>query len=72
MGGVGKTQLALKYAYRSKGIYKYTCWVRAEDDTSLADSFLNLGRRVGVLRGSSREVNDDIRLVRNWLTTSKW
>ena len=72
MGGVGKTQLALRYAWASKTRYKYTFWIRAEDDASLAESYLGFGRRLGVLRGPAKDLSEDIAMVNQWLTTSEY
>jgi len=52
LGGVGKTQLALEYAYRHRQEYAIVWWVRAEEPITLATDFLRLG---GHLSGGVRE-----------------
>lgn len=42
LGGVGKTQLALEYAYRHRDEYAIIWWVRAEESTTLITDFLRL------------------------------
>src|SRR5207253_9411397 len=39
MGGVGKTQLALEYAYRHQYDYDLVAWIRAEDPGTLDTDF---------------------------------
>ena len=39
LGGIGKTQLALEYAYRSIDIYHYIFWIQANDKNSLITDF---------------------------------
>ena len=52
LGGVGKTQLALEYAYRHQGEYAIVWWVKAEEATTLTSDFLRLG---GFLAGGVLE-----------------
>ena len=43
LGGVGKTQIAIEFAYRNAGAYDLIWWLRAEDRSRLTDDFLSLG-----------------------------
>jgi tetratricopeptide (TPR) repeat protein len=43
MGGVGKTQLALEYAYRYRTAYDVVAWLRADSEESLESSLHDLG-----------------------------
>src|SRR5688500_10902618 len=58
LGGVGKTQLAMEYAYRHMNEYAIVWWVRAEDPTTLIGDFLKLGERLaaGIAKDASPEV----------------
>jgi hypothetical protein len=47
MGGVGKTQLALEYAYRYRTAYDVVAWLRA-DDENLSSSLHDLGEMLGL------------------------
>ncbi len=42
LGGIGKTQLALEYAYRHKADYDIVWWVRSEDPSTLASDYAAL------------------------------
>ena len=42
LGGIGKTQVAIEYAYRYHHEYEFTLWVRAATPETLAADFLSL------------------------------
>ena len=44
LGGIGKTQLALEYAYRYGGTYRLVWWVRAEEPEVLASDYAALAK----------------------------
>jgi tetratricopeptide (TPR) repeat protein len=48
LGGVGKTQLALEYAYRHVGDYEGVWWLRAEEPVTLASDYAALAPQLGV------------------------
>ena len=54
LGGVGKTQLALEYAYRYASEYSLIWWVRSEGPESLNADFEALGKKLGVLSEEGR------------------
>lgn len=66
-GGVGKTQVAIEYAYRHASDYKLVWWVRAEESASLAADYASLYRKLEL---APRDTNDQSymsREVRRWL-----
>jgi hypothetical protein len=66
-GGVGKTQVAIEYAYRHASDYKLVWWVRAEESASLASDYAGLYRKLEL---APRDTNDQSymsREVRRWL-----
>jgi hypothetical protein len=50
LGGVGKTQLALEYAYRYKSDYSCIWWIRSENRTVLAIDYTGCNRSGGGTR----------------------
>ena len=71
LGGVGKTQIALQYAWSNITYYDTVLWVSAESSLKLAESYGALAHQLGVpedLRSS-----DQLReRLKNWLfLTSK-
>ncbi|GIE29590.1 ATP-binding protein [Actinoplanes italicus] len=49
MGGVGKTQLALEYAYRFAGEYDLVWWISAEQTGLIGEQFVALGVELGII-----------------------
>ena len=71
MGGVGKTQLAVEYAYAHAASYDLVWWIAAEVPTAIPDQFAALAARFGLeaadpaaLRGL---VHEELRRVPGWL-----
>lgn len=48
MGGVGKTQLAVEYAYRFRADYDMVWWINAQQPTFIDTALLRLGERLGL------------------------
>ncbi len=48
LGGVGKSQLALEYAFRHVGEYDGAWWLHAEEPTTLARDYVDLAPKLGV------------------------
>ncbi len=53
LGGVGKTQIAVEYLYRSINDRDVVWWVRAEDPVTLVDDLAALGPAVGLPAGDT-------------------
>ena len=48
LGGVGKTQTAIEYAYRCAGEYGLVWWVRSEEPAKLATDYARLAKHFGI------------------------
>ena len=46
MAGIGKTQIALEYAHRHREEYSLVWWLRADDETALANDCAALAREI--------------------------
>ena len=71
LGGIGKTQLAVEYAYRYSQEYTTVLWARAESEQSLIGSYLEIA---GLLKLPERKAEDQmitIGAVKAWLQHHK-
>lgn len=64
MGGVGKTQLALRYSHAFRDEYDGVWWFRAEENASLQEDALELCRDLEIERRDNEEPS---RSVARWL-----
>lgn len=73
LGGVGKTQIALEYAYRHALVYNAVFWITAESDEQIVSSLLGIAE---VLQLPEREQQNEPRVlaaVGRWFAThSQW
>jgi len=73
LGGIGKTQIALEYAYRHALEYSAIFWIEAETLESIVVSLVHIG---DVLQLPEREVSDlqhIVIAVQRWLSThNQW
>jgi hypothetical protein len=53
LGGIGKSQIALEYAYRNyqAGYYRLVWWIRADSASTVAEDFVRLAAALGVRSG---------------------
>jgi tetratricopeptide (TPR) repeat protein len=56
MGGVGKTSLAIEYAYRFRGLYAGVCWCPAEARTGLLSALGSLAVTLGASTAEEADV----------------
>ena len=67
LGGVGKTQLAVEYAYRYVAEYDVVWWVRAEEPVTLAGDYAGLAGELGLPEEDALEQRVVVEAVRRWL-----
>jgi tetratricopeptide (TPR) repeat protein len=67
LGGVGKTQLAVEYAYRHMADYSIVWWVRAEDQATLTGDYADLAQQLGLPEKDAADRPAAARAVRSWL-----
>jgi len=73
LGGMGKTQTAVEYAFRYRSHYQAVLWVRADSYRSLVSDFVNIA---SLLQLPERNKNDQrlvVKAVMLWLRThTQW
>jgi tetratricopeptide (TPR) repeat protein len=67
LGGVGKTQLALEYAYRHTADYAVVWWVRAEEPATLSADFAALAGPLDLPEKEATEQPVVVGAARRWL-----
>ncbi|HEU5376403.1 MAG TPA: tetratricopeptide repeat protein [Ktedonobacteraceae bacterium] len=73
LGGVGKTQLALEYAYRHRAEYRYVFWVLADTRETLSGAYLTIAEQLNLPGKSQPEQRYIIEAVKSWLEkTPDW
>ncbi|KAF8851460.1 hypothetical protein BDZ45DRAFT_730880 [Acephala macrosclerotiorum] len=74
LGGVGKSAVALKYAYSRIDELDAILWVRSETPTALAQSFTDIAMRLEIHDAHPQHHIKNRVLVLNWLqhSNSKW
>src|SRR6266702_4903263 len=67
LGGIGKTQLALEYAYRARGDYQAVLWTQAETRENLTSSYLTLAALLNLPEQGEQESARVVTTVKHWL-----
>lgn len=73
LGGVGKTQLAARFARMNRDEYEVVWWIRAETETTLIDDYCELGVVLGLLAAGEAFDLGAAKKVLRWLeSNSGW
>jgi tetratricopeptide (TPR) repeat protein len=67
LGGAGKTQLALEYAYRHTADYDIVWWVRAEEPVTLIAGYAKLATELGLPEKDLADQQASAAAVLSWL-----
>jgi hypothetical protein len=67
LGGVGKTQLAVEYAYRFHLDYQAVLWAHAESPETLISSYTEIATLLNLPVKDAQEQNVIIQAVKTWL-----
>lgn len=69
LGGIGKTQLALEYAYSCyrTEMYRAVLWVSAADKTALETDYVKLAHKLELPDLNDREPYRSVQAVKDWL-----
>lgn len=69
MGGVGKTQTAVEYAYSRRDKFEAVFWVSADDKNILTEQFAQIAVSLGLVEQSmTKDLPETCSLVKGWLS----
>ena len=69
LGGIGKTQIAIEYAYRHRDDYQAVLWVPADTRDALVSGFTNLAGLLNLPQKDEQDQTLVIAAVKHWLDT---
>jgi tetratricopeptide (TPR) repeat protein len=73
LGGIGKTQTAVEYAYRYRDDYQFVLWVQANSQETLLTEFVTLAKQLNLPEQNEQEQQVVVQAVLQWLEThSRW
>ncbi len=70
LGGIGKTQIALEYAYRYHADYQGVLWVRADSHSVLVSEFVTIAQLLNLPEKDERDQNRVVQAVMHWLRSN--
>ena len=73
LGGIGKTQIAIEYAYRNRDHYRAVFWINASTREVLSADFVTLAALLDLPEQNEQDQDILIRMVKRWLEThNQW
>jgi tetratricopeptide (TPR) repeat protein len=69
LGGIGKTQAAIEYAYRHRQEYTHLFWIRAETREEWTADFVSIALALNLAEKDHQDQNRIIEEVKTWLST---
>lgn len=71
LGGIGKTQIAVEYAYRHREFYQAIFWVRAASPGALISDYVTLATLLGLPEQNEQDQKIVVAAVKRWLAYRK-
>ncbi len=71
LGGIGKTQLAIEYAYRYREEYRAIFWMRAASYDTLISDYVALAKLVELPGSDNQDQTQIVTAAKRWLTHHK-
>ncbi len=73
LAGIGKTQLAVEYAYRHRLLYQAVFWISAHSQTSIIASLQQIAEHLGLPGRQEGSEQEMVNSVQKWLSQrSQW
>src|SRR5579859_4840162 len=69
LGGIGKTQIALEYAYRYRQDYQAIFWVRADTHEAIVSGYVTLAQNLNLPEKEEKDQTVIVQAVLRWLST---
>jgi len=69
LGGIGKTQTAIEYAYRHKDEYQVVCWIKSSTPEELVEDFASIAKLLHLPEQQIQEQAQIIAAVKLWFET---
>lgn len=69
LGGVGKTQLAIEYAYQHRQDYRVILWTRADTHEALISGYMEIAQLLNLPQKDEQEPTLVVKAVLHWLKT---
>jgi predicted ATPase len=69
LGGVGKTQTALGYAYQHSGEYDYTFWATADSREAVGSGYATIARVLELPEAGTQDQTLAVKAARRWLSS---
>src|SRR5579884_315668 len=66
-GGIGKTQIAVEYAYRYRSEYQTICWIKADTTKDIIASFVHLADLLNLPASNGKDQDIVVAAVKRWL-----
>ncbi len=69
LGGIGKTQIAVEYAYRNASLYQAVFWAQSETHEALVSSFVVIAHLLHLFEKDARDQLVVVKAVMEWMKT---
>jgi tetratricopeptide (TPR) repeat protein/DNA-binding XRE family transcriptional regulator len=70
LGGLGKTQIALEYAYRFALEYHAVCWIAAETAETIISSLVRFARLLRVITPLETDAQRSVAAIHHWMVNN--
>ncbi|HEY4035844.1 MAG TPA: FxSxx-COOH system tetratricopeptide repeat protein [Ktedonobacteraceae bacterium] len=71
LGGIGKTQIAVEYAYRHQDEYRFVLWASAATHETLISGFVSIADGLQLPERTLKEQDKIVAAAQRWLSTHK-